>query len=231
MILPISVGLVGLAQFKDSIHINWPRPKLVSPILTTHSAKRAALAFRLPICCETFFNSTRPSRTRVPTWRTLTALVISSWALATASRINSTVCSTRTRLPTLWTTQLLSPKVTGIPRSRISCITAWIGSVLRIKLNFLNILWLVSSLLIIFLLLLCKRFNQVLGSQLSSLYGNITAENSIRYVTPIVQSGSLLTIYYDFPNDYVFIANARSENETGPSNAFDRYEKIFFFII
>lgn len=66
-----------------------------------------------------------------------------------------------------------------------------------------------------------------MSKQLNSLYGNITAENSIRYVTSIIQSGSLLAIYYDFPNDHVYIANARAANETGPSSAFDR----LFFII
>lgn len=66
------------------------------------------------------------------------------------------------------------------------------------------------------------RFNTVMSKQLNSLYGNITAENSIRYVTAIMQSGSLLVVYYDFPNDFVYVANARGQSETGPKSAFDR---------
>lgn len=65
-----------------------------------------------------------------------------------------------------------------------------------------------------------------MGKQLMALHGNITAENSIRYVSSIVQSGSLLVVYYDFPNDLVYIANARASDEGGPKDAYDRYFKI-----
>lgn len=61
-----------------------------------------------------------------------------------------------------------------------------------------------------------------MGRQLNSLHGNITAENSIRYVSSIVQSGSLLVVYYDHLNDLVYIANARASDETGAEHAFDR---------
>lgn len=67
-----------------------------------------------------------------------------------------------------------------------------------------------------------NRFYQALATQLMSIYGNITAENSIRYVTAIEQSGSLMTVYYDFYYDYVYIANARADNESGPLDAYDR---------
>ena len=69
---------------------------------------------------------------------------------------------------------------------------------------------------------LCPSFNQVLAKQLTSFYGNITAANAIQYITPIVQSGSLITTYYDFTNNVIFTANARGTNESGPDNAFDR---------
>lgn len=61
-----------------------------------------------------------------------------------------------------------------------------------------------------------------MAQQLNQYYGNVTAENSIKYVTSIVQSGSLLTIYYDFSNDLVYIANAKGDGESGPEHAFDR---------
>ncbi len=65
-------------------------------------------------------------------------------------------------------------------------------------------------------------YTQVLAKQLTSLYGNLTAENAIRDVTSITQTGSLLVTYYDFPRDTIYTSNARGSNETGPANAFDR---------
>ena len=61
-----------------------------------------------------------------------------------------------------------------------------------------------------------------MGRQLNSLHGNITAENSIRYVSSIVQSGSLLVVYYDHLNDLVYISNARASDETGAEHDYDR---------
>jgi hypothetical protein len=61
-----------------------------------------------------------------------------------------------------------------------------------------------------------------MAQQLNSLHGNLTAENAITYVTSIIQSGSLLVVYYDYPNDLVYIANARASDETGPDDAYDR---------
>ena len=69
---------------------------------------------------------------------------------------------------------------------------------------------------------LCPSFNEVLSKQISKLYGNLTAENAIRDVTSIVQTGSLLISYYDFRNDIVYTANARGDSEQGPKNAYDR---------
>ena len=69
---------------------------------------------------------------------------------------------------------------------------------------------------------LCPSFNSVLAKQLSSLYGKLTPELAIKYVTSIVQSGSLLTTYYDFPRDTIYTSNARATGESGPDNAFDR---------
>ena len=69
---------------------------------------------------------------------------------------------------------------------------------------------------------LCPGFNQVLAQQLTSFYGNITAENGIRSITSIVQTGSLITTYYDLTHNLVYTANARGANETGPDDAFDR---------
>ena len=61
-----------------------------------------------------------------------------------------------------------------------------------------------------------------MARQLNVLHGNLTAENAIRNVTSIVQTGSLITAYYEFAYDTVYIANARGTNETGPDDAYDR---------
>ena len=69
---------------------------------------------------------------------------------------------------------------------------------------------------------LCPGYNEVLAKQLNVLYGNITVENGIKYITSIVQTGSLITTYYDFTRHVIYTANARGTNETGPDNAHDR---------
>jgi isopenicillin-N N-acyltransferase-like protein len=74
---------------------------------------------------------------------------------------------------------------------------------------------------------LCPSYNQVLANQLTTLYGNITVENAVKYVTPIVQTGSLIATYYDLTNEIVYTANARGANETGPADAYDRYVDNF----
>ena len=75
------------------------------------------------------------------------------------------------------------------------------------------------------------RFNKVLAQQLNALYGNITAPNAIRNLTSIVQTGSLLTTYYDFEIDSIYTANARGQNESGPDNAYDRLNFILLVVI
>lgn len=68
----------------------------------------------------------------------------------------------------------------------------------------------------------CPGFNVVMSKQLQTLYGNLTAEAAIKYVTALTQTGSLATVYYDYNTQNVYVANARGSNETGPDNAFDR---------
>ena len=76
-----------------------------------------------------------------------------------------------------------------------------------------------------------------MARQLNALHGNLTVENAIRNVTSIVQTGSLITTYYEFEFDTIYLANARGVNETGPDDAYDRYLHIqisltlFFFLI
>jgi hypothetical protein len=70
-----------------------------------------------------------------------------------------------------------------------------------------------------------------MAAQLKSMYGNITAENAIRNVTSIVQTGTLTAVYYDYSKESVYIANARGKNESGAEFAYDRLEKRFLKFI
>lgn len=37
-----------------------------------------------------------------------------------------------------------------------------------------------------------------------------------------VKTGNLQAVVYDFSNQQLYVANAKSSNETGPGNAYDR---------
>ncbi|KAJ8316334.1 hypothetical protein KUTeg_006348, partial [Tegillarca granosa] len=67
----------------------------------------------------------------------------------------------------------------------------------------------------------CPAFNEVLAKQLNYHYGNITAENVIRDVVPIVQSGNLQVAIYDLTQNIAYLSNARGSNETGPKYAYE----------
>ena len=65
-------------------------------------------------------------------------------------------------------------------------------------------------------------YNEALAKRLMAYHGNITAENTIHYITPIVQTGSLQVAIYDLPNKLLYIANARGDSESGSFNAYER---------
>jgi len=69
---------------------------------------------------------------------------------------------------------------------------------------------------------LCPPYSEVLAKQLNTVYGNITAENVIRDIVPIVQTGDLHIALYDLTNEVLHTANARADSESGPLKAFDR---------
>ena len=71
---------------------------------------------------------------------------------------------------------------------------------------------------------LCPGYNSVLAKQLTTLHGNLTAENTIRDVVPIVQTGDLHIAVYDLPKEILYVANAKADDETGPPMAYDRSE-------
>jgi hypothetical protein len=70
---------------------------------------------------------------------------------------------------------------------------------------------------------LCPGYSQVLGEQLLKFHGNITASITIKEIVPIVQTGDLHIAIYDFSRNFVFVANARGDGESGLPMAYDRY--------
>ena len=69
---------------------------------------------------------------------------------------------------------------------------------------------------------LCPKYSEVLHTQLEQLHGQLTPENSISHVMPIVQTGDLHIAVYDLTERFMFVANARGANEEGPEMAYDR---------
>lgn len=69
---------------------------------------------------------------------------------------------------------------------------------------------------------LCPGYSEVLSTQLKAYHGNITAENSIRYITAITQTGDLHVVLSDLTNQKMWVAFAAASNETGPLYAYDR---------
>ncbi|XP_070541872.1 protein dcd1A-like [Ptychodera flava] len=65
-------------------------------------------------------------------------------------------------------------------------------------------------------------YSSVLGRQLQKYHGNITAENTIRDIVSIVQTGDLHIAVYDLTKNIMYVANARKDNAGGPKNAYDR---------
>jgi len=63
---------------------------------------------------------------------------------------------------------------------------------------------------------------QCYSAALQQQHGNITVENIIENVISLSQTGDLHAAIYDLTNMYMYVANAKGENETGPMNAYQR---------
>ena len=48
-------------------------------------------------------------------------------------------------------------------------------------------------------------------------YGNLTPEITIREILPTVGTGNLQVAIYDLTRQMAWLANAKADNETGPS--------------
>ncbi|KAL5014130.1 hypothetical protein ScPMuIL_008400 [Solemya velum] len=69
---------------------------------------------------------------------------------------------------------------------------------------------------------LCKSYSAVFARQLQKYHGNITADNVIRDMVSIIQSGDLQAAIYDLKNSVAYLANARASHASGPGSAYDR---------
>ncbi|XP_077988523.1 protein dcd1A-like [Glandiceps talaboti] len=65
-------------------------------------------------------------------------------------------------------------------------------------------------------------YSSVLGRQIQKYHGNITAENTIRDIVSIVQTGDLHIAVYDLTNSVMYVANAKKDTASGPVWAYDR---------
>ncbi|RME00691.1 MAG: hypothetical protein D6814_03060 [Calditrichaeota bacterium] len=61
-----------------------------------------------------------------------------------------------------------------------------------------------------------------LHDKLMEHYGRINAETTIRDILPNVRTGSLQAVVYDLTAMHIWLANARTEEESGPLKAYDR---------
>ena len=68
---------------------------------------------------------------------------------------------------------------------------------------------------------LCPTFSKVLHDRIKANVP-LTPEKTIKSILPIVQTGDLHIAVYDLSDGYMFVANARGRNETGPEMAYDR---------
>jgi len=73
---------------------------------------------------------------------------------------------------------------------------------------------------------LCPGYNVVLADQLKKFYGNITAENTMQYILPAMQTGATHVAIYDLTNQFMYYASV-GLNGTENRNAFERpYTKL-----
>jgi len=74
---------------------------------------------------------------------------------------------------------------------------------------------------------ICPGYDTVMAAQLNKFKGNFTAEDAIRDVMAVVQTGDLHVYVADLPNDLFYFSIAASRGVPGPMRAYERaYTKI-----
>jgi hypothetical protein len=71
----------------------------------------------------------------------------------------------------------------------------------------------------------CPSFYIRLHEMLQKYHGNITAENTIRYILPGLNSGNLQAVIYDLSNEWVYIAYGHVDEQTKKKT--DAYNRPF----
>ena len=70
---------------------------------------------------------------------------------------------------------------------------------------------------------LCPGYSEVLYQQLMKYYGKISPKITIRDIVSIVQTGSTHVAIYDLTNNVMYTSVAKTDAQSGPANAFDRW--------
>jgi len=68
---------------------------------------------------------------------------------------------------------------------------------------------------------LCPNFDIVLQDQLKEFYGNVTAENTIHYILPALQTGNTHVAIYDLEANYMYYSSVGMQG-TENRNAYER---------
>lgn len=79
---------------------------------------------------------------------------------------------------------------------------------------------------------MCPSYNSILNQQLEKFYGNLTPENTIKYILPTVQTGDTHIAIYDLTNMQLYYAFAGPENTTnrnGYQRPFTQLDMIKIF--
>lgn len=71
---------------------------------------------------------------------------------------------------------------------------------------------------------MCHGYSEVLSRQLNKYHGQITPEITVREIVPILQSGSTHIAIYDLAKDMMYVSVARPDGQSGPDDAYDRWD-------
>jgi isopenicillin-N N-acyltransferase-like protein len=71
---------------------------------------------------------------------------------------------------------------------------------------------------------LCPSYNQAMADRIQTYYGNITAYNTIRDWTSIVQTGDVHSVVYDLTDELLYVSFLATNNSIVPTPqmAYDR---------
>lgn len=78
---------------------------------------------------------------------------------------------------------------------------------------------------------LCPPFHERLHDMLTEYHGNITAENTMEFILPGLNSGNLQAVIYDLSKEWVYFAYGYQYfNEKGERVRIDAYKRPYIGI-